>query len=137
MSEKHSEESNWSWVCNECGSHEFTSSISESDIEEYLACSGCGSAEFHKEYVNNRQNGRVEMSEKHYAERDIMEQGNYYMRHLMAMTAEKLHSKSDIAAELAHRDMVIDALRNELARLAVIGTLWEGITKQIEAESSE
>jgi hypothetical protein len=50
------------------------------------------------------------MNRKHYAERDIIAQGNYYMRHLMAMTAEKLHSKSDIAAELAHRDMVIDDL---------------------------
>lgn len=59
--------------------------------------------------------------EKHYKERDIMEQGNYYMRHLMAMTAEKLHAKSDIAAELAHRDTVIDELRDEIVRLSQIG----------------
>jgi hypothetical protein len=39
----------WGWVCNECGSHEFTSAVSESDIHEYLACSGCGSDEFHRE----------------------------------------------------------------------------------------
>lgn len=58
---------------------------------------------------------------KQYAERDIMAQGSYYMRHLSAMTAEKLHSKSDIAAELAHRDMEIDKLRDEIVRLSQIG----------------
>lgn len=63
----------------------------------------------------------AETTEKQYADRDHMEQGNYYMRHLMAMTAEKLHSKSDIAAELAHRDMVIDALRDEIVRLSQAG----------------
>jgi DNA-directed RNA polymerase subunit RPC12/RpoP len=38
----------WSWVCNECGAKEFTSALSEADLE-YLACSGCGGNEFHKE----------------------------------------------------------------------------------------
>lgn len=45
--------------------------------------------------------------------RDIMEQdkkGGYYFRHVLALTAEALHSKSDIAAELAHRDIHIDLL---------------------------
>lgn len=54
---------------------------------------------------------------KHYAERDHMAQdaaGNYYSQHVSAMTAEGLHAKSDIAAELAHRDMEIDRLRAEL-----------------------
>ena len=46
-----------------------------------------------------------------YAERDILKQGNYYMRHVAAMTAEGLHNKSDIAAELAHRDMEIARLK--------------------------
>lgn len=53
------------------------------------------------------------MSEKLYAERDAMaldEAGNYYMRHVMAMTSEGLHSKGDIAAELGYRDMHIDVL---------------------------
>lgn len=59
----------------------------------------------------------AETTEKQYADRDHMAQGNYYMRHLMAMTAEGLHSKSDIAAELAHRDMVIDELRQEVDSL--------------------
>jgi len=34
----------------------------------------------------------------------------YYERHVMAMTAEALHDKGDIAAELAWRDMKIQSL---------------------------
>lgn len=45
-----------------------------------------------------------------YAKRDLEQLGKYYFRHLNAMTAEKLHSKSDIAAELAVRDAIIDGL---------------------------
>jgi len=45
-----------------------------------------------------------------YAERDIVAQGEHYMRHLSAMTGESLDSKSDIAAELAHRDIAIAGL---------------------------
>ena len=54
---------------------------------------------------------------KQYAERDIMELdriGNHYCRHVYAMTAEKLHSKSDIAAELAWRDAEIKQLREAI-----------------------
>lgn len=51
---------------------------------------------------------------KQYAERDIIAQGDYYTRHISAMTGEDLNSKSDIAAELAHRDMEIDRLRSML-----------------------
>lgn len=36
------------WVCNECGSEEFTGSVSEDDFEdESMPCSSCGSREFH------------------------------------------------------------------------------------------
>lgn len=48
-----------------------------------------------------------------YKERDPMAldaAGGYYFRHLNAMTGEKLHSKADIAAELAYRDLIIDEL---------------------------
>lgn len=48
--------------------------------------------------------------EKLYAERDICELddlGGFYSKHVSAMTAEQLHSKSAIAAELAHRDQII------------------------------
>ena len=57
---------------------------------------------------------------KHYAERDIMAMdfaGNYYCRHVSAMTVEGLHSKSDIAAELGFRDQRIDALLSINAEL--------------------
>ena len=45
-----------------------------------------------------------------YAERDIMAldvAGEFYTRHISAMTGEKLHFKSDIAAELAWRDYLL------------------------------
>jgi hypothetical protein len=58
---------------------------------------------------------------KLYAKRSVMEQGKYYIDHVMAMTAEGLHSKADIAAELAHRDIVIQTLENRLA-------VWEAGT---------
>lgn len=40
-------------------------------------------------------------------DRDPEELEPYYTRHVMAMTEEGLHSKSDIAAELAYRDIMI------------------------------
>lgn len=58
------------------------------------------------------------MSEKLYAERDCEELGEDYMRHLSAMTTEKLHSKGDIAAELAWRDREIRRLRTALEHYA-------------------
>ena len=54
------------------------------------------------------------MSKKQYADRDVMELdklGNYYCRHVSAMTKEGLHEKSDIAAELAHRDAQIEQMQ--------------------------
>ena len=54
---------------------------------------------------------------KHYAERNAEDLGQVFMDHLMAMTAEKLHRKSAIAAELAYRDQRIaelEALVNEM-----------------------
>lgn len=39
-----------------------------------------------------------------------------YLEHLGRMTAEDLNSKSDIAAELAHRDIQIEYLRSLLER---------------------
>jgi hypothetical protein len=46
------------------------------------------------------------------------EAGNYYAKHVLAMTAESLHSKMHIAQELGHRDMVIDRLRGQLQNAA-------------------
>lgn len=61
---------------------------------------------------------------KHYAPRDHMAQGDYYVRHVSAMTAEGLHNKSAIAAELAHRDMEIERLRAALAAPAAVPVGW-------------
>lgn len=52
-----------------------------------------------------------------YGERDIMALGEYYVRHVSAMTSEGLHSKAAIAAELAHRDEQIDQLLSALRSL--------------------
>ena len=55
---------------------------------------------------------------KLYADRDIIElddQGGHYVKHVMAMTSEKLHSKSDIAAELAFRDSRMAELESRIA----------------------
>ena len=52
-----------------------------------------------------------------YAKRDPMildDAGNFYCKHVMAMTTERLNSKSDIAAELGYRDMKIAELTNLL-----------------------
>lgn len=51
---------------------------------------------------------------KLYAQRDTEAQGEHFMRHLDAMRREKLFLKSDIAAELAHRDVVIERMRDAI-----------------------
>lgn len=68
---------------------------------------------------------------KRYAKRDIIEMdraGNYYCRHVSAMTGEGLHDKSDIAAELGWRDQQIEALLAERDRMA------KALKKIIDAE---
>ena len=52
-------------------------------------------------------------TEKQYANRDPEAQGMHYITHVGAMTSEGLHSKSSIAAELAHRDIEISRLHAE------------------------
>jgi hypothetical protein len=58
------QEPTWSWECNECGSKEFTSNVSESDLD-FLACAGCGCNEFHKAYTtpHQRSHGSVRRHE--------------------------------------------------------------------------
>jgi hypothetical protein len=50
-----------------------------------------------------------------YAERHAFRLEPYYSRHVNAMTAEALHSKGAIAAELAYRDQQIARLREALS----------------------
>ena len=52
-----------------------------------------------------------------YAERNpigLDRAGNYYCKHVMAMTVEGLHSKSAIAMELGHRDEIIDEMKRAI-----------------------
>lgn len=59
---------------------------------------------------------------KQYARRDIEsldEVGGFYSRHVSAMTREGLFTKTDIAAELGHRDMVISELSKALEMLVL------------------
>ena len=75
------------------------------------------------------------MMEKLYADRDIETQGQIYMNHVNAMTAEGLHSKSDIAAELAHRDIRIAELEQDVK---VAKGQYQGacdIIKQLEQQA--
>ena len=55
-----------------------------------------------------------------YKDRDSMkldELGGYYCKHIAAMTAEGLHSKSAIADELAWRDMIIDRQQSDIKQI--------------------
>ncbi len=56
------------------------------------------------------------MSNTLYKQRSIKKQGRVYTTHISAMTEEKLQDKSDIAAELAHRDLVILQLYRALTK---------------------
>ena len=61
-----------------------------------------------------------------YKERDIEQldiDGGYYSSHIDSMTAEGLHGKSDIAAELAHRDYRLDEAHNLIEALHASGCL--------------
>jgi hypothetical protein len=64
------------------------------------------------------------MKDKQYRERDIEnldEIGNFYCIHIDAMTREKLHDKSEIAAELAFRDAEIKRLREAIEYAQKVG----------------
>jgi hypothetical protein len=61
-----------------------------------------------------------QLSNTLYSDRDIIAldaSGNYYTRHVNALTTEGLTSKSDIAAELGYRDMLINQLKAEIEQL--------------------
>ena len=53
------------------------------------------------------------MSEYRNYDDDFIYESSDYDKHMSAMTGEKLHSKSDIAAELAYRDYLIKQLKQE------------------------
>lgn len=58
-------------------------------------------------------------------QRECWKLGDHYTRNSLAMTAEGLHKKSDIAAELGVRDAEIERLRVEVERLRPMAESWE------------
>ena len=75
------------------------------------------------------------MNKKHYEQRDVEELGQFYTDHVLAMTAEDLHEKPDIAAELAYRDAEIERLRSAMGRaIAKLSSNYEGIPSPVKAE---
>lgn len=54
-------------------------------------------------------------SERQYTERDPRDLEPYFSLHMLAMTAENLVEKADIAMELAFRDKTNEKLRRALA----------------------
>ena len=57
-----------------------------------------------------------------YAKRAVMGIMAHYAKHVQAMTAEGLHEKSDIAAELAWRDAQLESCNTQLAELRDVAT---------------
>ena len=62
------------------------------------------------------------------------ELGDFYLRHLSAMTGEQLITKSDIACELGARDQKIVELEKELAMIAwILEPHYSGAGLRLEA----
>ncbi len=74
-----------------------------------------------------------------YKERDIPELGleKHYVRHVNAMTKEKLHSKGDIAAELAWRDQEIERLQGMEEAFFKSAKTIESLQSQLAAVEKE
>lgn len=68
-----------------------------------------------------------------YPQQDAEELGEFYFRHLDAMTTERLHSKSDIAAQLAWRDRELERLRQVKPRTLYI-ILEGGLVQNVCAD---
>lgn len=60
--------------------------------------------------INDNFLGELDMTKKLYERRNPIAQCCHYNKHIEAMTSEGLYCKSDIAAELAHRDIIIEDL---------------------------
>jgi len=53
-------------------------------------------------------------TDKQYGHRDEGTESDFYIVHVSAMTGEGLHSKAEIAAELAYRDQRIAELEDKI-----------------------
>ena len=72
-----------------------------------------------------------------YAERDIEKQGTHYVNHVMAMTKEGLHSKSAIAAELAHRDIALATMTAERDEANAHAARLQNQLAELQADKSD
>ena len=74
-----------------------------------------------------------------YAQREFSDSDweNYYFKHVNAMTAEGLHAKSAIAAELAHRDAAIDRYRAALEQIKALPSVRLDEATDIAAKALE
>lgn len=71
-----------------------------------------------------------------YAERNTEQFAKHYAVHVLAMTAEGLHEKSDIAAELAWRDSEIERLTTLAAnRLIDVEYLRDAVKEKNRREN--
>lgn len=77
-------------------------------------------------------------------ERECWKLGDHYTRHSLAMTAEGLHKKSDIAAELGVRDAEIERLRallkgahEHLMAIGIFDPVSRAIRVEMEGGASE
>lgn len=85
------------------------------------------------------------MKQKFYdAERDTDGYENTVMKHMLAMTAEGLHSKAEIAVELAYRDKLLADSKQRIAELEkeldIISTNFEDkarLVKELEQSTLE
>lgn len=74
---------------------------------------------------------------KLYARRKLQALGSRFTAHMAAMTAEGLHSKSDIAAELAWRDWIIECERDVYERLHSELTAAQQRIRELESLNAE
>lgn len=71
-----------------------------------------------------------------YADRDVVALGQLYVDHVGAMTSEGLHSKSDIAAELAWRDLRIHDLAKRLEEVTDVADALGDSVSRLSAKVS-
>lgn len=64
----------------------------------------------------------MDTTAKLYPPQDPIDLGDYFLRHLSAMTVEGLRSKADIAEQLAWRDRAIDRLREDAEKYRALST---------------
>jgi hypothetical protein len=107
---------------DECGDAVEDQQGRDPDLAGWPLCAVCGKTAREGRHATDFGEGHdyvpltvAEARPALYAKRRAFRLEPYYSRHVNAMTAEALHSKGAIAAELAHRDQQIARLREALS----------------------